>query len=163
MTSKILSTRVLPHTLLLLLMMMMRPTSLYSAGTTDDQSEQPTSAGSFTQPATIDVKGTWSGTFFSKHSNVAPFTITVVITPNSKGHLTGNSSFNSDCLKGAKLEVTVTGSTVVLSGSDAEGDNMTVRGTLDNTGTLLTVTYILNGSASGRCETDDGTGTLGKR
>src|SRR6266852_1824913 len=31
------------------------------------------------------------------------------------------------------------------------------------TGTLLKASYILNGSATGRCETDDGTGNLAKR
>ena len=89
--------------------------------------------------------------------------MTVVINPDARGHLVGNSTLNSDCLKGAQLEVTVTGSKVVLAGSDEEGDSITVRGTVDNTGTLLKATYILNGSASGRCETDDGTGSLARR
>jgi hypothetical protein len=94
---------------------------------------------------------------------VAAFTLTVVINPDSHGHLVGNSSLNSDCLKGAQLQVTVTGSTVVLAGSDEQGNSFTVRGTIDGTGTQLKSTYILNGSASGRCETDDGAGTLSKR
>jgi hypothetical protein len=89
--------------------------------------------------------------------------MTVVINPDSRGHLIGTSSLNSDCLKGVQLEVTVTGSQVVLAGSDEEGDSMTVRGTVDKTGTLLKANYILNGSASGRCETDDGAGSLAKR
>jgi len=110
-----------------------------------------------------DFRGTWSGTLFSKHSNVAPFTMTVVIGPNAQGHLVGNSTLSSDCLKGAHLQVTVTASKVVLAGSDREGDNITVHGTMDKSGTMLTVTYILNGSATGRCETDDGTGNLAKR
>jgi hypothetical protein len=38
-----------------------------------------------------------------------------------------------------------------------------VRGSLDNTGTVLNSTYVLNGSAGGGCETDDGTGNLTKR
>lgn len=113
--------------------------------------------------AATDVRGTWSGTFSSNHSGVAPFTITVVIDANSGGHLVGNSTLNSHCLKAAQLVVTVTGSTVVLAGSDKAGDNMTLRGLLDNTGTLLKSAYILNGSATGGCETDDGTGTLTKR
>ena len=162
MTSRTLSLRILLFSWLLL-MTMMRADSLYAAGPTDDQAEQPSSAVSPAQQPAIDVKGTWSGTFFSKHPDVAPFTMTVVINPNSKGHLIGNSSLNSHCLKGAQLEVIVTGSTVVLAGSDAEGDNMTLRGTVDSTGTVLTATYILNGSATGMCETDNGTGTLGKR
>jgi hypothetical protein len=124
------------------------------------QASSPTGS---TQQAAADVRGTWSGTFFSKYSNVAPFTMTVVINPDSRGHLVGNSTLNSHCLKGAQLAVTVSGSKVVLAGSDEEGDNITVRGTVDSTGALLEATYILNGSASGRCETDAGTGNLGKR
>jgi len=153
MTSKTFSFHVLLLPLLLL-MTMMGAASLYATS-------QIVSAGS-TQPG-LDVRGTWSGAFFSKHSNVAPFTMTVVINPDSRGHLIGTSSLNSDCLKGVQLEVTVTGSQVVLAGSDEEGDSMTVRGTVDKTGTLLKTNYILNGSASGRCETDDGTGSLAKR
>ena len=153
MTSKTFSFHVLLLPLLLL-MTMMGAASLYATS-------QIVSAGS-TQPG-LDVRGTWSGAFFSKHSNVAPFTMTVVINPDSRGHLIGTSSLNSDCLKGVQLEVTVTGSQVVFAGSDEEGDSVTVRGTVDKTGTLLKANYILNGSASGRCETDDGTGSLAKR
>ena len=116
-----------------------------------------------TPPQTVDVKGIWSGTLYSKHSNVMPFTMTVKINPDASGHLIGASSLSSDCLRGAKLQVTVTGSTVVLAGSDEEGDNITVRGTVDASGTLLHSSYILNGSATGKCETDDGTGDLAKR
>ena len=114
------------------------------------------------QSSTVDVSGTWSGTFFPIHTNVPAFSLTVVITPNGQAHFTGNSTLNHQCLKAAKLEVTVTGTEVVLAGSDPEGDNLTVRGTLDPTGTMLQSTYILNGSASGQCETDDGSGTLAK-
>ena len=110
-----------------------------------------------------DVRGTWSGTFYSKHSNVVPFTLTVEINPDARGHLIGTSSLNSECLKGAKLQVTVTGANVVLAGSDEEGDNLTVRGTVDASGTRLRSNYILNGSATGKCETDNGTGDLAKR
>src|SRR5215469_13925517 len=115
------------------------------------------------QPVSSVLKGTWSGSFFSRHSNVPGFTMTVVINANSSGHLVGDSSLNSDCLKGAKLQVTVNGSKVVLAGSDQEGDSLTVHGTLDSTGSIMQASYILNGSPSGRCETDDGTGNLGKR
>ena len=124
--------------------------------------EHPRSPIASTQPV-ADVKGTWSGAFFSKHSDVRSFTMTVVISANSTGHLVGNSSLNSDCLKGAQLQVTVNGSSVVLAGSNQAGDNITVRGTLDSTGTLLKANYILNGSATGSCETDDGTGSLAKQ
>ncbi len=113
--------------------------------------------------AATDVRGTWSGTFSSNHSNVAPFTITVVINADAAGHIVGNSTLNSRCLKGAHLQVTVTGSTVVLAGSDKTGNNMTLRGSLDDTGALLKSAYIFNGSSGGGCETDDGTGTLTKR
>jgi hypothetical protein len=141
MTSKILSFRGLLISLLSLLMVM-GPASVYAA---------------------TDITGVWSGTFNSNHPDVASFTIRVVITKNLDGHILGNSTLTSDCLKGANLEVTITGSTVVLAGSDEKGDNITVRGTLDDSGTLLTSTYILNGSATGGCETDDGTGTMRKQ
>ena len=120
------------------------------------------SAGSSQQTAT-DVTGTWSGTFQSDTANVAPFTITVVINPDSHGHLIGNSSLYSDCVKDVNLQVTVNGSKIVLAGSDAHGDSLTFRGTIDKTGTLLNLRYIANGSASGKCETDQGSGTMGKR
>jgi hypothetical protein len=121
------------------------------------------SAGTPSDKNPVDVRGIWSGTLYSKHSNVAPFTMTVEISPDARGHLIGASSLNSDCLKGAKLQVTVTGADVVLAGSDEAGDNITVWGTVDASGTLLRSSYILNGSATGKCETDDGTGELAKR
>ena len=161
MTSKILSFRVLLLSLLLL-MTMRAGASPYAAIPADDQSRQATAANSTQQPAT-DFTGTWSGTFLSKHANVAPFTMTIVVNPDSQGHLIGTASLNSDCLKDVRLEVTVAGSKVLLAGSDEDGDNITVRGTVDKTGTLLKAKYILNGSATGRCETDDGTGNLAKR
>ena len=161
MTSKTISFNIVLRSLLLL--MTMGVGSLYAVSQVDDHSKQPASAAGSTRHAVIDVRGTWSGTFFSKDSNVAAFTMTVVINPDSGGHLIGSSSLNSDCLKGAQLDVTVTGSKVVLAGSDEEGNNITVRGTVDKTGTLLKSTYIVDGSATGRCETETGTGTLAKR
>ena len=118
-------------------------------------------AVSFAKPA--DIAGTWSGTFQSDHANMAPFTITVVITPDANGHLVGKSSLQSQCVRGIQLQVTINGSNIVLAGSDDEGDSLTFRGTLDQTGTLMNMRYIANGSASGRCETDQGAGTMGKR
>jgi len=109
------------------------------------------------------VTGAWSGTLFPKHSNVPPFTITVVIGPDVHGNLVGISTLSSDCLRAVDLEVTVTGSRVVLAGSDETGNNITVRGTLDKTGALLKVSYVLNGSATGRCESEIGIGSLAKR
>jgi hypothetical protein len=75
----------------------------------------------------------------------------------------GVSDLVSECVRGIKLQVTVNGANVVLAGSDPEGDSMTLRGSLDTSGTLLNLRYIVNGSASGKCETDQGSGTLGKR
>jgi len=162
MTSKTSSCHV-PLLSLLLLMTMTGAVYLYASSPDDGQSKQAKSAAGSAQQPAAEVKGTWSGTFFSKHSNIAPFTMTVVITPDSSGHLIGSSTLSSDCLKDVRLEVTVTGSNVVLAGSDESGDNITVRGTVDKTGTMLKASYILNGSATGRCETDDGTGNLAKR
>lgn len=121
---------------------------------------QPGAEG--TQPA-VDVSGTWSGTLYPKNSKVAPFSITVVVTREPNGELKATSSLNHDCLRGAHLTVTLTGTNLVLAGSDEEGDNITIRGTLDSAGTVLKSFYILNGSATGRCETDHGTGDLAKR
>jgi hypothetical protein len=148
---------------LLLLMTLMGAASVHASTPANAQSKEATSAAGSAQQPAAEMRGTWSGTFFSKHSNVAPFTMTVVINPDSRGHLIGSSTLNSDCLKDVRLEVTVTSSNVVLAGSDENGDNITVRGTVDKTGTLLKVSYILNGSATGRCETDNGTGSLAKR
>lgn len=108
------------------------------------------------------LQGTWSGSFFSRHSS-SGFTLTVAIAQDFRGHLVGDSTLSSNCLKGAKLQVTMVGSKVTLAGSDEEGDSLTIHGTLDSTGSSMNATYILNGSASGKCETDDGTGNLGKR
>ena len=76
-----------------------------------------------------------------------PFTITVILGPDSHGRMVGNASVVAACLKTHRLQATVNGSNVVLAGSDADGDNVTFRGTLDSTGTLLTMNYILNGGA----------------
>ena len=57
----------------------------------------------------------------------------------------GTSTLNSDCLKDVRLEVSVRGSQVTFAGSDEGGNNITVRGTVDATGTMLKVNYILNG------------------
>ena len=142
MTSTRLPFRALLLSLLSIMMTIMRAVPLYAA---------------------TDIKGRWSGTFVSNHSGVPPFTITVAINANSRGRIVGSSDLTSHCLNSAQLEVTVTGSDVVLAGSDKDGNNMTIRGSLDNTGTLLKSSYILNGSATGECETDDGTGTLTKQ
>ena len=141
-----------------LLIIVMSAGSLCGASPAEAKSDQAASAADAT-----DVRGTWSGTFFSKHANVASFAMTVVINQDTHGALIGSASLNSNCLKGVQLQVTVTGPKILLSGSDERGDNITVRGTLDNTATLLKSTYILNGSATGSCETDNGSGTLAKQ
>jgi hypothetical protein len=156
MTSKTLLFNKLVSSFLLITVIGIGP--ICAASLAEAKNEQPTSAAGST-----DVTGTWSGTFFSKHANVASFTMTVVIDQDERGALIGSSSLNSDCLKGVQLRVTVTGSKVVLAGSNEEGNNITLRGTVDKTGTLLKSTYILNGSATGTCETDDGSGSLAKR
>lgn len=110
-----------------------------------------------------DLRGTWTGSFFSQHNNAAPFTMTILIAPDASGHLIGQSSMNSECMHGAQLHVSMSGAQVVLAGSNEDGDNLTLRFTLDATGTALKGTYILNGSATGKCETDNGTGNMAKR
>ena len=115
------------------------------------------------QQASPDLTGTWSGTFISSQSDISPFTIAVKINKNSSGHLVGDASLVSDCLDSHRLDVTVNGSNVLLAGSDATGDTVSFRGTVDATGTVLKLNYIINGSPSGRCEIDNGTGTMGKR
>jgi hypothetical protein len=119
--------------------------------------------GASAQQAAPDLKGTWSGTFVSTNARISPFTITVKINKNLNGRLVGDASLVSDCLDSHKLQITVNGSNVVLSGSDVKGDTVTFSGTVDNTGTMLTLHYIINGSASRRCEIDNGDGTMGKR
>jgi hypothetical protein len=106
---------------------------------------------------------TWSGTFQSQHTGASPFTMTVVINLGPDGNLVGTTSSAADCFTDATLQVTLKGSRVVLAGSDAEGNNITFRGYLDSSGTILNLNYILNSSASGRCESDDGAGNLVKR
>lgn len=110
--------------------------------------------------ASPDLTGTWSGTLASKDRNPKPIPISIVISPNAKGTLFAVSSLASDCIKDPHLHVSITGSVIVLAGSDADGDSLTLRGTLDKSGTVLTMTYIANGSASGRCQTTNGTGVL---
>jgi hypothetical protein len=157
MTTKSFPVRVLLLSLLSLAVAI-GTASVCSANPGDEKNKSSRS----TTHATTDFAGTWTGTLFSKHETVAAFTMTMVVAPDSQGHLIGTSTLNSDCLKDVRLEVTVKGSQVTLAGSDDEGDNITVRGTVDATGTMLKANYILNGSASGRCETDSGTGNLAK-
>lgn len=147
-------------------MSMIGAESLYGSGQKNNPSDNTASANSGSAPqSTADITGTWSGSFQRDHANAAvvPFTMTVVISSGANGHLMGDASLVTHCLKSHRLHVTVKGSDVVLAGTDADGDNATFRGTLDKTGTLLTLKYMINGSASGRCEIENGTGNLSKR
>jgi hypothetical protein len=137
------------------------PTSI--DGQKAGQNPQPHTAPGANQEPRADVSGIWSGTLFSNHSDEGTFTITVVVTRNNEGHLIGNSSLSSGCLQGAKLQISVNGANIVFAGSDEEGDNLTLGGTLDSTGNMLEASYILNASATGKCETDDGKGQLARR
>jgi len=113
--------------------------------------------------AANNLLGTWSGTFMSQHENVDPFTITVVIDRDARGNLVGTAELSSNCIKGTKLQVAVNGTDISLAGSDEDGGNITFHGTIDGSGTVLDLRYIVNGSSSGRCESDNGTGNMGRR
>ena len=63
--------------------------------------------------------------------------------PRQGGQLVGDASLVSDCLKSQRLHVRLTGSNVELAGSDVDGDIVTFRGTVDNTGTMLKLNYIV--------------------
>jgi hypothetical protein len=115
-------------------------------------------AGAATNPPPLT--GTWHGTFSSR--NFASFPVTLVINQGVGVKLTGAVTLGSPCLRNANLQLTVSGFNVVLAGSGPKGDSITFRGTVDSAGTQLTLKYILNASASGKCETDDGAGTLDK-
>jgi len=108
------------------------------------------------------MQGTWSGSFFSSQSDASAFTMTVLINRDSRGHLVADSNLSSNCFRGAKLQVTRSGSDIILSGHNEEGHTIVIRGTLDSTGSLLQASYMLHGGGE-RCETDEGTGNLGKR
>ena len=138
--------------LMLLLTSIVGPGPLRGASLTDGTSQQAA------------VQGTWSGTFRSSRSNIAPFMITLVIKPDMHGHLINKSGISSYCLlKDVDLYVTVNGSNASLAGTDEGGNTITFDGTIDKTGRLLTLHYVTNGSATGRCMPDNGMGNLEKR
>jgi hypothetical protein len=132
------------------------------AGTigTGDQSRITLAAASPNAAA----QGTWSGTFRSKHTHIAPFTLSLVVNPDMHGHLTNTSGLASYCLlRNVDLHVIISGSNVILAGTDEVGNTLTFEGTIDTTGRVLTTHYVTNGSASGKCESDDGTAYLQKQ
>jgi len=155
---------------LILALLLMFPASTVEAGLlprtsgTGDQSRIIIAAAN----ANVNVLGTWSGTFLSRHSKTAPFTLTVVIGLDTHGrtlgHITNQSGITS-CLAngGVDLHAIVNGSDVVLAGIDEVGNTITFHGTIDNTGKVLTFNYVTNGSASGKCESDGGTANLQKQ
>ena len=109
------------------------------------------------------VQGTWSGTFRSKHTHIAPFTVSLVINPDMHGHLI-TSGFSKYCLlRDVDFHVIVDGSNAALAGTDEIGNTVTFKGTIDTTGGVLSINYVTNGSASGKCESDDGTAYLHKQ
>jgi hypothetical protein len=105
--------------------------------------------------------GNWSGQF-SSH-NFASFPVSIVITQDANGKLHGEANMGHPCVKAGNLIVTIVGSNIVLGGSDADGDTVTFRGTIDAAGTLLDLSFVLNGSPSARCETDQGKGSMEKQ
>jgi hypothetical protein len=150
-----------PFVLLLAVSVILCGAAAFLPGASGIPTRNAVSASSTTSNA--DVTGTWSGTFQSRQPHFSPFTITVVIRVDESGHLVGASSVSSDCLKDGTLQVTVKGSNVTLAGGDEEGNHITFTGTIDKTGTLMNLRYVLNSSASARCESDDGSGNMGKR
>lgn len=105
--------------------------------------------------------GKWAGDLSSR--NYASFPATLTITQDATGTLRGAAVLSSPCVREGVLVVRINGSNISLAGSDREGDNITFRGAIDSTGKQMTLSYIVNGSASGRCETDQGSGTLTKQ
>ena len=103
----------------------------------------------------------WSASQCCK-DDPASVPVTLVINQGVGVKLTGAVNLGSPCLRNANLQLTVSGLNVVLAGSGPNGDSITFKGTVDSAGTQLTLNYILNASASGKCETDDGAGTLDK-
>lgn len=142
-----------------LALLLMLPVSAVGAGPLGGPSMTGDQGG-----ITAAVQGTWSGTFRSHHVRPAPFTLTVVIGPEMHGRITNQSGITS-CLarRDVDLHVIVNGSNVVLAGTDEVGNTLTFRGTIDKTGKVLAFNYVTNGSASGKCESDDGTARLAKQ
>ena len=118
-----------------------------------------------------DIHGHWSGTFRSKHFHIAPFTLALDIdtaeVPGHRGHKLGRLGKNSGpayCLSGdVNLDIDRQGSNVVIAGTNGTGDTISLVGTIDPTGNMMTLNYVTNGSISGKCESDDGVATLEKK
>jgi len=105
--------------------------------------------------------GKWNGRVSSV--NFSSFAVTIEIGPDSdsKAHLVGEGS---PCFAEADLAVTITGpNSVNVAGRRKAGETIILKEILDSSEKQLDVTYITNGSASARCETDQGAGTLDKQ
>lgn len=112
----------------------------------------------------VSLAGEWAGRFQSSNASFAPFTVSAAITQDSNGNLTAMASFlNFLCLRAATLKGTLSGANVALVGSDSIGDNISLKGTSNSAATQMSLSYTLNASASGKCETDSGTGMLTKQ
>ena len=105
--------------------------------------------------------GVWHGTLSSR--NYASVPVTLIINQGLDVKLTGAVNLISPCIRNADLDVTTTSSTIVLAGTDSEDDTITFKGSLNDDATQMAMSYILNGSPSGDCETDDGSGTLTRK
>jgi hypothetical protein len=134
---------------------------LHGASSSDHPGVVVSASGSAQRPLR-DVTGTWSGTFQSRQPSFSPFTITVVIHAEPDGRLTGDAHVSTDCLGDGTLVITGSGSDVVMAGGDEDNNHVTFEGTVDQTGTLIEMKYVLKGGGA-RCESDDGTGTMVKR
>src|SRR5689334_9530931 len=96
------------------------------------QTEQTSS----TDHTSFDLAGTWSGTLTPNDRALKSVPINVVIAMDAKGVLFAASILASDCIKDPTFHVSRVGSVIVLAGSDAEGDSLTLRGALDKTASL---------------------------
>lgn len=148
---------------LLLVVILLAGTEFLHGSSSPDHPGSIVSAGASAQRPLREVTGTWSGTFQSRQPSFSPFTITVVIHADPNGRLVGDSSVGSDCVRDGTLVVTGSGSNIVMAGGDEENNHITFEGTIDKTGTVINMKYVLNGSPGARCESDDGTGTMVKR
>src|SRR5207237_4021730 len=113
------------------------------------------------QPSPSPV-GTFRGTLTSRYHGAFP--VSIDISEKGKGKFHGIAALTAKCFAGnATFQVTVSGTSITIAGSDAAGDNITVKGQIDPTTLRLTLSYIANGSASGRCVTAHAWGMRAKR
>jgi hypothetical protein len=148
-----------------LALLLMLPASTVGAGLlprTSGIGDQSRMAAAAASPE-ANLQGTWTGTFRSKHTRIAPFTLCVAIDPDMHGRVINKSGITSCLGRDVDLHVIVNGSDAVLAGTDELGNTITFHGTIDKTGKVLTFNYVTNGSASGKCESDDGTANLVKQ